>query len=251
MAMHAHREGHLLFHIDGSVPTITVSGTPYKVDPFNAVAVSPLQPHDFGPSQSGFVRFLVLYINHSWFSEHVDNPFSLLTFGRNRIRLTIEMKQHITNIVDMLQSHEPPSSIDDQLRQLTQICYAQTWQHDALERPVGASPSVPQDHRIRKSTQLLKQSLQEDVNLDKIAATVGLSRPHFYRLFRQNLGITPNVYFNTLRIEVAIDRLVNTDQAVTSIALDLGFASQASFTRFFGANVGIPPTNYRRVAHIA
>ena len=31
--------------------------------------------------------------------------------------------------------------------------------------------------------------------------------------------------------------------------LDLGFASQASFTRFFTSNVGIPPTDYRRVAH--
>ncbi len=49
---------------------------------------------------------------------------------------------------------------------------------------------------------------------------------------------------------MAIERLTRSADAVTSIGLDLGFASQASFTRFFTANVGIPPTDYRRAAHL-
>jgi len=63
------------------------------------------------------------------------------------------------------------------------------------------------------------------------------------------MGITPNLYLNTLRAEHAIDDLMTTSKSVTDIGLDLGFASQASFTRFFTSNVGIPPTDYRRVAH--
>ena len=43
---------------------------------------------------------------------------------------------------------------------------------------------------------------------------------------------------------------MTTSKSVTEIGLDLGFASQASFTRFFSSNVGIPPTDYRRVANI-
>lgn len=251
MAMHAHREGHLLFHLDGPVPTVTVSGDAFLNDFNTAVAINPLQPHDFIPSKKGFVRILLLYINHSWFSEHGENPFSSLTFGRTRIRLTTEIKQRVANIVDMLASLEPAPSIDEQLRELTQSCYTQSWRHDCLAGRLDRRSSVARDHRIRKSMHLLKQSMVgEEANLDNIAATVGLSRPHFYRLFRENLGITPNVYLNILRMETAIERLIKTDHTVTSIGLDLGFASQASFTRFFGANVGIPPTNYRRVAQI-
>lgn len=252
MAMHAHREGHLLFHIDGSVSTLTVSGTQYHADANNAVAVSPLQPHDFRLGKSGSVRLLVLYINHSWFGEYCQNPHSSLTFGRTRIRLTEELQDRVATIVNMLASMGAAPSIDAQLRELTQSCYAQSWHHDRIDGREAKRFSVARDHRIRKSMLHLKQSIEEgDVNVDKVAAKVGLSRPHFYRLFRENLGITPNVYLNILRMEVAIDRLVKTDQAVTSIGLDLGFASQASFTRFFGANVGIPPTNYRRVAQLA
>jgi len=95
----------------------------------------------------------------------------------------------------------------------------------------------------------MKEGVGDALVLDEIASQAGLSRPHFYKLFRENVGITPNVYLNTLRMEMAIDRLVRTEEAVTAIGLDLGFASQASFTRFFGANVGIPPSDYRRVAH--
>ena len=32
------------------------------------------------------------------------------------------------------------------------------------------------------------------------------------------------------------------------IGFDLGFSSQSSFTRFFASNVGMAPTDYRRVA---
>ena len=49
-------------------------------------------------------------------------------------------------------------------------------------------------------------------------------------------------------MEAAIDRLTGTADPVTAIGLDLGFASQASFTRFFTTNVGVPPSDYRRAA---
>ena len=50
---------------------------------------------------------------------------------------------------------------------------------------------------------------------------------------------------------ISIDRLTQSEDPVTSIGLDLGFASQASFTRFFSNNIGIAPTDYRRVSVVA
>lgn len=35
---------------------------------------------------------------------------------------------------------------------------------------------------------------------------------------------------------------------MTEIGFDLGFSSQSAFTRFFSANVGMAPTDYRRAA---
>jgi AraC-like DNA-binding protein len=51
-------------------------------------------------------------------------------------------------------------------------------------------------------------------------------------------------------MERAIDCLTATDQSVTDIGYDLGFSSQSAFTRFFCSNVGLAPSDYRRVAHV-
>ncbi|HLS68709.1 MAG TPA: AraC family transcriptional regulator, partial [Kiloniellales bacterium] len=143
------------------------------------------------------------------------------------------------------------SFIAGYLYSLTQECFDQSWQWV----PAGASftscaPPV-RDFRVRNAIKLMRERVNERVVLDKIARGAGLSRPHFYKLFRQQVGIPPNMYLNTLRMESAIERLTTGADPVTDIGLDLGFSSQASFTRFFIANVGIAPSDYRRVAHLA
>ena len=102
-----------------------------------------------------------------------------------------------------------------------------------------------------KQSSSLSNGLCESVELDNVAREAGLSRPHFYKLFRQQVGVTPNIYLNSLRMERAIERLTGTTEAVSAIGLDLGFSSQASFSRFFIANGVVPPSTYRRSAQIA
>jgi len=62
--VHAHREGHLIFHLGGSDGSITVGD---KLCPLNAssfVAVCPWEPHNFVPSDlDQGALFLVLYVN--------------------------------------------------------------------------------------------------------------------------------------------------------------------------------------------
>ena len=88
------------------------------------------------------------------------------------------------------------------------------------------------------------------VELDSVARDAGLSRPHFYKLFRENTGVTPALYANTMRIERALDRLMASQTSVTDIGYELGFSSQSHFTHFFAANVGIAPTSYRTIARV-
>jgi len=51
--------------------------------------------------------------------------------------------------------------------------------------------------------------------------------------------------------DAAIDRLAESAEAVSEIGFDLGFSSQASFSRFFIANGVVPPSTYRRSVHVA
>ncbi len=49
MVPHAHREGHLIFHVRGPAAKVVIDGRAYPLNPFEATAISPWQPHYFQP----------------------------------------------------------------------------------------------------------------------------------------------------------------------------------------------------------
>ena len=252
MATHAHREGHLTFYIQGVPSGMTLRDRFFPLDPGSAVAVNPWEPHDFraGDREVGSL-FLVLYIKPIWFLETARDAQSGLRFGRTPIDMTDQIRRSVGMVVSLLLEGDETDLFDGYLYELTQECFDQTWQWtpEGANRIAYASPFT--DFRVRKSMRLMSERLGEDLELDDVARDAGLSRPHFYKLFRKQTGITPNLFLNTLRMERAIDSLTGTEKSVTDIGFDLGFSSQASFTRFFTANVGIAPTDYRRVAHLS
>lgn len=250
MAMHAHREGHLIFHLSGPPTQCTVAGCRVDINAHSAMAVNPLQPHNFESDGQSTIELLVLYINPTWFQTSEAVTDAVFRFGSSQIQIDSAMHADVVRIAQLLETNDPDCLLTHHLKILIKACYRLSWNMAESAYKADNDTSVATDHRIRKSILLMKSCVGEDMQLDDVARAVGLSRPHFFRLFRDNLGVTPNVYLNTLRMELAIDRLIHTDQAVTLIGLDLGFSSQASFTRFFAANVGISPTGYRRVAHI-
>jgi AraC-like DNA-binding protein len=249
MVPHAHREGHLVFHVQGPPGQMVVDGTPHALVPGQAVAVSPLQTHYYNPLDlRASTLALVLYIRPGWFLNASRCATSSLRFGR----VPIEMSTYLGRLVydtarAMMDPEQDDPLLEDRLCSLTQACFDQSWQWTARAGAAFIDPNLPsRDYRVRNALRLMQDRLVEELELDEVAREVGLSRPHFYKLFRQQMGVTPNVFLNTLRMERAIDRLAATHEAVSDIGLDLGFSSQASFSRFFIANGVVAPSAYRR-----
>ena len=86
------------------------------------------------------------------------------------------------------------------------------------------------------------------MRVGEVARNVGLSRPHFFALFKEQTSLTPNVYWNTLRMEEALRQVECCDESLTAVACNLGFTTQGNFTRFFRDHAGVPPTLYREAA---
>jgi len=255
LTRHAHREGHLTFHVRGTPAAVIVGAQACPLTPVQAAAVNPWEPHEFHPGDrcSGSL-FLVLYIRPMWFVEFGRASCARLRFGSPRVEVDAGIGRLVAKVVTLLLDGSSTHVFDGYLYELTEECFTQTHRSNAgavapgvtgggLAHPFG-------DARVRRSMALMSERLCRGVALDEVARAVGLSRPHFFRLFRSQTGLTPHLFLNTLRMERAIERLTESDRPVSEIGFDLGFSSQSSFTRFFSSNVGLAPACYRRVAHL-
>jgi AraC-like DNA-binding protein len=253
MTVHAHREGHLIFHVRGAMGIVDVCGRPFALAPRAAVAVNPWEPHAFLPGRSDEDGlFLVLYIDPRWFGEVQRGARPALRFGSSGIAVDDRVGEALDRATRLMLERRSIELLDRRLYDLTDRCFAESWRNPDAGSAAPDAPAAdgPSDFRVRRSIQLLSDRLGEgrEIRLDAVAREAGLSRPHFYHLFRRQTGVTPNLYRNTLLMERAVEILTRTARTVTEIGFDLGFSSQSGFTRFFSANVGMAPTDYRRVA---
>jgi AraC family transcriptional regulator len=90
------------------------------------------------------------------------------------------------------------------------------------------------------------------LNLDKplavasLARIGGWSRWQFNRVFSDETGQSVGQYVRELRLSLAAELLLFTDQRIIDIGLACGFSSDISFTRSFKQHFGCPPARYRR-----
>jgi AraC-like DNA-binding protein len=92
--------------------------------------------------------------------------------------------------------------------------------------------------------------LRETISLDALAEIAGLSRFHFLRQFADLVGMTPGRYVRMLRLCRAGRQLRRSDDSVLEVALSVGFADHAAFSRAFASQMGITPTNFRRLGSV-
>jgi AraC-like DNA-binding protein len=104
--------------------------------------------------------------------------------------------------------------------------------------------SEPNVEAIDRALTYLREHVDEDVDLEGLASSVGLSYPHFRRLFGRMAGVAPHQYHLELRIAHAKELLERGSLSVKQIAARVGFADQYYFARLFKKKTGVPPSRW-------
>jgi transcriptional regulator GlxA family with amidase domain len=85
-----------------------------------------------------------------------------------------------------------------------------------------------------------------DWTVDELARTCNLSRSAFAARFVAHVGRPPATYLAHVRLDAAIDLLRGTSLPVALIAKNVGYTSEAAFSRAFKNRYGMPPAHWRR-----
>jgi AraC family transcriptional regulator len=104
----------------------------------------------------------------------------------------------------------------------------------------GLSPA-----RLRKIRELVQERMEEDLSLEEMARTVGLSTAHFSEVFRNTTGQTPHQCLLWYRVQRAKEMLRSAEMRVLDVAIACGFKTQQHFARVFRQMCGASPMEYR------
>jgi AraC-like DNA-binding protein len=96
---------------------------------------------------------------------------------------------------------------------------------------------------IRRAQALLQERFAENLSLDDVAASAGLSSFYLLRLFRLHTGMTPHGYQLQIRLARAREMLKRSIPP-GKVATLLGFFDQSHLSRHFVRTFGVSPGRY-------
>ncbi|WP_303984057.1 helix-turn-helix domain-containing protein [Dongia mobilis] len=105
----------------------------------------------------------------------------------------------------------------------------------------------PADPRLGERCQAFLARPLAHQTIDEWADSLGMSRRTFTRHFKRECGLSFAAWQRQACLFAALPRLAE-GEAVTTIALDLGYDSPAAFTTMFRKTLGFPPSRYLTAA---
>ncbi len=101
---------------------------------------------------------------------------------------------------------------------------------------------------------VMVSSYMKPIKISEIADYIGINRSYLTDIFTKQMGISPKQFLMDYRLEKAAEQLIETDDSIHSIALNVGYSDQLSFSKAFKKKYHKNPTDYRNnkveVAHV-
>ncbi len=102
------------------------------------------------------------------------------------------------------------------------------------------------DPVVADAVALMRLHAHERITIAEITEQLPVSRRRFSERFREVIGRSPREELTRIRVRLAKDRLLDTDQTMFHIAMDCGFADSESMAREFKRWEGLTPNAYRK-----
>lgn len=115
----------------------------------------------------------------------------------------------------------------------------------------GAKEIITPYLLIDKAVEIIRSSFRDKINVADLATTVGLSERQFLRRFNQAFACSPQAFILKTRMSAACRMLSQSDEKVSTVSQQCGFADASSFVQLFRREMGETPLQYRQRYRIA
>lgn len=257
LVQHAHPHCHVLLKVAGADTQFSVGEELVELTDAQAVLINAWEPHAYvhDPARER-TTILALYIEPGWlslFRSNWNSATAFRLFQQPGGGLSPRIRSLTMDLASLMVAQ--PDAIETQEQLIADLMIAlierfTSWRTIAPSISESAAERSRMDWRIRRAIDALRESSGKPIDLDGVARESGLSRAHFYRLFQRSTNMTPNVYLNMLRMELAVHSVVSSPDNLAKVSCMLGFSAPGHFSRFFHNHAGSTPNEFRAVAKL-
>lgn len=147
------------------------------------------------------------------------------------------VRKHFSDIADLMSRKDPAEAAENsQLGYGFILMLADRYHSESM----ASLPPL-----LTKAVWTMESNRNCHQSIARLAADLGTSRATLTRLFSDCLGVSPQAYWNKLRMESAIQLVKAGHLSFKEIAENLGFRNSLYFSTVFRKYTGLTPTAYR------
>jgi AraC-like DNA-binding protein len=143
---------------------------------------------------------------------------------------------------------DPQAGAGTVLAKLSELMFVEAIRRyvDELEPEQKGWLAGLRDRFVSRALALMHSDPAHAWTVEEVASRIGLSRSALAERFTTIIGQPPMQYLARWRLQLAADLLRSSRGSIMSIAVDVGYESEAAFSRAFRREFGSPPSTWRR-----
>ncbi|TWT72456.1 helix-turn-helix domain-containing protein [Crateriforma conspicua] len=243
MDFRSHRFVKLIYVLEGAGKLETQTITkPFQSG--DVIVVPPELRHRVvdAPEQPSRLYVACISLNLLRFDSAIAKRFAFFVLGDPHLttRVAVTMRRMVYR-QQTLDDSISLSMVADALRLLESVLDPRTHVRKRVARGMTRD-----QESMRRYVSYLEDYFFEATTIDEAAASLGMSRRHFTKLFSQQTGTTWLNFVRGKAVDHAKKRLQDTSIPIASVAFECGFNDLTTFYRQFKKHAGMSPAKYRQ-----
>ena len=242
-------------HHSKAYPRITIDQVTYEMHPGDTLLIwsSELHSVESNPNNAligiQFAASLLTDLPEFASCSHLFRNHHLISSEDPQLKpLADFMQEKLSQIVEIRRSEPPFHGIKELICLCELFIQFGISLQTTLSDGEGANASSGNRtfDKINTACRYISENCEKDLTLDSIASQIGFSSCYFSRVFKQTVQCSFVEYLTMQRLKRAQNLLADTDEAITTIAMEAGFNSVSTFNRVFQKYKGCSPSEFKK-----
>lgn len=245
---HFHEFNKIVILVSGKVD-YAVENNIYSLKPWDVLLVRHHTIHKAIIDKTEPYERIIIYLDEPYFSSVLPEAgltecFSSADEKRNYLlHADEELAGQVGTLIERFESVDGNGKLENAMRDtvIMQLLIILNIYSEALLVPVKSV----HNEKLEMVLTYINTNICEELNIDELAKIMFLSRYHFMRVFKENVGCTVHDYIRQRRLLNA-SRLIREGMDSSAAAEKSGFGDYSSFYRAFKSTFGVSPRSLKR-----